>query len=162
MNLPSILLLVHVLGACTWVGGTIAIPIGAIVIRRRGGTDPVVRFWRIHALGRRLAWVMWPALAVTIATGLGNLAYFLPAGAEWYSSGSAPWFFAKFTAVAVAIGASSVHSFVLAPRAARRLRSGVPYSVLAASTRWSRRLGFIALVASVAIVAFAIGLAQTG
>ena len=162
MSLGDLILLVHGLSALLWVGGAVAIPVGALALRRRYPDRPEERTLAIHALGRRLAFVMWPAIAVAIATGIGNLRYFLPAGTPWYTSASTPWFLAKFGAIALAVGASGVHSFWLAPRTARQLRSGVRYAELRRELRLSRLLGYVSLAATLAIVLFAFGLAGSG
>ena len=66
LTVPSALVVVHVLAATVWVGGQIVL--AALVPALRGFGRDVTR-----AAARRFNLVAWPAFAVLVVTGLGNL-----------------------------------------------------------------------------------------
>lgn len=63
----SVLVVVHVLAATVWVGGQLVLA-ALVPALRRFGRDVT------RAAARRFNVVAWPAFAVLVATGLGNLA----------------------------------------------------------------------------------------
>ena len=63
----SVLVFVHLLAACIWVGGFVAIGVAAGVARRQLGDAERVAFFR--ALGRSYGVVGGPALVVALASG---------------------------------------------------------------------------------------------
>jgi uncharacterized membrane protein len=118
----TIVLGIHILGACIWVGGTFALGVVVSVLARTASPgDPRVAA-QTGAVARALTWVMWPALGVTILTGLVNLTWYLPAG-DWVATPQGQWLLAKFFVVAVVLLTAGGHSFVIGPRI-RRLRQG--------------------------------------
>jgi putative copper export protein len=58
----ALLLWFHVLGACTWIGGQLAVAVVVPVLRG----EPRLA----AALGRRFQWVAWPAFLLLAATGV--------------------------------------------------------------------------------------------
>ena len=72
--------------------------------------DGALRARLVHAIGLRFRTVGWVALAVLVATGLGNL---------WLHPSllGAPRFHAKLGLVVLALMLSAFHDFVLGPRA---------------------------------------------
>jgi putative copper export protein len=99
-SLETLRLFLHLLGASVWVGGQLVL----------AGLVPRVRAAHPDALGtiaRGFARVAWPALAVTVVTGVWNIAAVSPS-----EQGTAYTFtlFAKLLAVGVAVAASILHS----------------------------------------------------
>lgn len=68
----------NVLGATIWVGGTILLAAVAVGVRRATPNDPDSVYRVTSEIARAMAWVMWPALFVTVATGLVNLSWYVP------------------------------------------------------------------------------------
>jgi hypothetical protein len=67
MNVATMRLFLHVLGATVWVGGQVAL----------GGVVPVIRRVRgietARAAARRVQLIAWPAFALLVGTGIWNL-----------------------------------------------------------------------------------------
>lgn len=111
MSLALALRFVHLLAVVTWVGGMLFIALVLVPVTRRL-EDAVLRTRLVQDTGRRFRTVGWIALAVIVATGLGNLA--LRPELLW-----APRFHAKAGLVLLALALGAVHDFVLGPRAGR-------------------------------------------
>jgi putative copper resistance protein D len=99
----------HVLAAITWLGGMLFLALVLVPITRRL-EDRALRAHLFHEVGLRFRTVGWIALAVLVATGLGNL-WLYP------SLLTAPRFHWKLGLVAVALVLSALHDFILGPRA---------------------------------------------
>jgi putative copper export protein len=115
---------VHVLAACVWVGGTVALVFAAVpVLRRAEGAE---RAEAMRALGRRWRPLGWGAMAVAILTGL-LLAE--DAGALHRESLDTRFdriLIVKAALIALLIAGSLVHNLVLGPKLQRELREGLP------------------------------------
>jgi uncharacterized membrane protein len=145
MNAGLALRFVHLLAVVTWVGGMLFIALVLVPVTRRL-EDAALRTRLVQAAGRRFRTVGWIALAVLVATGLGHLAV----RPELLA---APRFHVKAALVAVALGLSAIHDFVLGPRAGR------PDATPAARRRasWLARLNVL-----VALAIAGLGLALRG
>jgi len=101
----------HVLAAMVWIGGMLFVALVLVPAARRL-EDPALRTRLVHAMGVRFRAVGWIALAVMVATGLGNL---------WYRPDllSSPRFHWKLGLVVLTLGLAALHDFVLGPRAGR-------------------------------------------
>jgi uncharacterized membrane protein len=69
VDLESVRLFLHVLAACVWVGGQLALAALLPVLRAAGADVP-------RAAARRFGQVAWAAFAVLIATGIWNMAVY--------------------------------------------------------------------------------------
>jgi uncharacterized membrane protein len=136
---------VHLVAVLTWVGGMLFIALVLVPVTRRLD-DAALRTRLVQDSGRRFRTVGWIALAVVVATGLGNLA-FRP------ELLGAPRFWLKAALVALALLLGAVHDFVLGPRAGR---PGAPPSARARAS-WIARLNVL-----VALAVVALGLALRG
>jgi copper resistance protein D len=136
---------VHVLAVLTWVGGMLFIALVLVPVTRRLD-DTALRTRLVQDAGRRFRAVGWIALALIVATGLGNLA-FRP------ELLGAPRFWAKAALVVLALVLSAVHDFVLGPRAGRP--GALPSARARAS--WIARLNVL-----IALGLVALGLALRG
>ena len=67
INVATLRLFLHVLGATVWVGGQVALAAVVPVIRRVGGIETA------RAAGRRFQLIAWPAFALLVGTGIWNL-----------------------------------------------------------------------------------------
>jgi uncharacterized membrane protein len=135
----------HVLAVATWVGGMLFIALVLVPVTRGLG-DPALRTRLVQEAGRRFRTVGWIALALLVATGLGNLAL----RPELLG---APRFHVKLGLVVVALALSALHDFVLGPRAGRP--GAPPAARLRAS--WLARVNVL-----VALAIVALGLALRG
>jgi len=59
---------VHLLAAALWMGGLVTMWAIVSVLRKAGAERPLLR-----AAARRFGWISWAAIAVAIATGLGQV-----------------------------------------------------------------------------------------
>lgn len=151
----GLLLGVHILGAAIWVGGTFAL--GILVrafpsVGARSAEDDE----RIERLARALSRVLWPALAVTILTGLGNLTSLFPGGpTAWYGSPAGPVLLAKFVLVVAMTGFAAGHSFIVGPRIRNARRSGVPAAGLRKLQALNGALGGLTALTSATVIVLA-------
>jgi copper resistance protein D len=111
VSLQLALRFVHLGAAITWIGGMLFIALVLVPVTR-GVEDAALRRRLVQAVGRRFRTVGWIALVLLVLTGLVNLAL----RPELLGL---PRFWAKAALVAVALGLSAVHDFVLGPRAGR-------------------------------------------
>lgn len=101
----------HLLAAITWIGGMLFIALVLVPVVRRL-PDERLRAPLVQDIGYRFRTVGWIALGVLVVTGLVNL-WFAP-----FLLSSQP-FHLKLGLVALALGLSVLHDFVLGPRAGR-------------------------------------------
>jgi uncharacterized membrane protein len=118
--LQTVLLVLHVLGAAVWVGGTVALTFIAVpVIRHLTGET---RQQAMRGLGERWRPIGWSALLLLVATGIPLAAHVLPDG----GTRAAAVFGVKAGAFAALVCVAYMHDFVLGPRLAREIREGRP------------------------------------
>lgn len=153
---------VHVLAALLWLGGMLFLAVvGAPVLRKL--EPPRLRAEIFRQLGARFRTVGWITIGVLLATGVLNLHF---SGALYRLGDASMWgtryghaLAWKLVAVAVMVGASALHDFVLGPRAAR-LPPGSPAGIAARKrASWIARIN--ALVAVLLVIA-AVRLARGG
>ena len=104
----DIVLWLHIVAACVWIGGQIVV---AIVIPLLRENRPLG-----SAIGRRFQAVAWPAFLVLLATGIVNVGN---AGLSWsrlLDSPAGRTLLVKLGLVAVSGLAAGVHAFLQAPR----------------------------------------------
>jgi uncharacterized membrane protein len=135
----SVLVVVHLLAACVWVGGTVALVfVGVPVVRTLEG-DTRARTMKL--LGQRWRPLGYGALFVLAVTGVPL------ATREWNSGSTFHWVLvAKIVLAVCLVTVSNVHNFVLGPRVAEEMRQG--------SRRSYRRLvvvGWISLALTLAV-----------
>ena len=118
--LEIVLVVLHVLGATVWVGGTVALTFIAVpVIRRLAGET---RQQAMRSLGQRWRPIGWGALLLLVATGIPLAAHVVPAGGR----GAAAVFGVKLGAFLALLAFAYTHDFVLGPRLAGEIREGRP------------------------------------
>ena len=116
--MDAVLLVLHMLAAAVWVGGTVALVfVGVPVVARLEGD---ARSRSMRELGRRWRPIGYGALLVLGVTGV-------PLAANGWDSG--PGFrwtlLAKVVSAALLAGLAALHDFVLGPRLAREVRAGL-------------------------------------
>jgi len=116
--LETALVVVHVLGATVWVGGTVALTFVAVPAIRRLTGEP--RQLAMRTLGRRWRPIGWGALVVLVATGI-PLAYHVLPGS---GTGGKTVFGVKMGVFAGLLLFAYLHDFVLGPRLAAEIREG--------------------------------------
>jgi copper resistance protein D len=129
MTLYHLNVTIHLLAAFLWLGGMFFFAVvGAPVLR---GVDPALRADLFRLLGERFRSVGWIAIGVLMVTGVANLHFRGLLRWELWSD-SAFWSTALGTAlmwklitVALMVGISAAHDFVIGP-AASRLSPGSP------------------------------------
>jgi len=141
---------IHILGACTWVGGILFFGLVLVpALRRAPGpkTHELVR-----AVGRRFRVVGWTSVAILLVTGVANVLYRVPGpvllSAEFWQSGWGQMLSLKLALVLAMIGVGVAHDVV----GARAVSASEldPGSVVvgrsrALASRLGRALGVLAL-----------------
>ena len=120
------LVVVHLLAAAVWVGGTVALVFATVPVLRQA--SPEQRADSVGALGRRWKPIGWGALAVLGATGV-RLAF-----GYWdaddpdvlFDTRSGHIIVAKALLYVVLVASAALHDFVLGPRLNRQIRDGRP------------------------------------
>jgi uncharacterized membrane protein len=114
------LVVLHVLGATVWVGGTVALTFIAVpAIRTLTGES---RATAMRGLGERWRPIGWSALLAMVLTGAPLASHVLPDS----GSGAKAVFAVKMALFAALIVSAYLHDFVLGPRVAREIREGSP------------------------------------
>jgi uncharacterized membrane protein len=154
----------HVLAAFVWLGGMLFLAlVGAPVLR---AVEPAsLRAELFQRIGKRFRAVGWIAIAVLLATGVGNLAFrgllsgdVLGSGAFW-NGGYGTTLAWKLALVAAMVSISAVHDFVDGPRASR-LPPGTPAAL--AARRRSTWLARVNAGLGVALLTVAVRLTRGG
>ena len=116
--MDAVLLVVHLLAAAVWVGGTVALVfVGVPVVARLEGE---VRSRSMRELGRRWRPIGYGALLVLGVTGVPLAAN------DWEAGPGFRWtLLAKVLCAAALAALAAWHDFVLGPRLAREVRAGL-------------------------------------
>lgn len=114
------LVVLHVLGATVWVGGTIALTFIAVPAIRTLTGEP--RAAALRGLGERWRPIGWSALLAMVLTGAPLASHLLPDS----GAGAKAVFAVKMALFAALIVFACLHDFVLGPRVAREIREGRP------------------------------------
>jgi uncharacterized membrane protein len=128
------LLVVHLLAAAIWVGGTVTLVFVAVPPLQR--LDGELRARLLRDLGRRWRPIGWSALGVAIVTGAGlagldHAFRSAPAGFDWVLG-------VKGGLVGLLVAGAYLHDYVLGPGLARQIRAGEPQSLRPLLTRIGR------------------------
>ena len=140
----ALVLWLHVVAACVWIGGQATIAVIVPVLRGQG--DLAAR------AGRRLQVIAWPAFAVLVVTGLINVAN---AGLRWtalFDSPAGRTLVIKLVFVAVSGLAAGIHALAQAPRS----RGGAASSAVTSAV-----LGSISLLAALVAALYGVVIAQS-
>jgi uncharacterized membrane protein len=113
----DVLLVLHLLAASVWVGGTtVLVFVGVPVVARLEGE---ARASSLRMLGRRWRPLGYGALLVLGVTGVPL------AADDWDSGPGFRWtLLAKVASALVLVALSALHDYVLGPRLAREIREG--------------------------------------
>lgn len=115
--MEAVLVVVHLLAAAVWVGGTVALVFVAVPVVRTLEGETRARAMKL--LGRRWRPIGYGALFVLGVTGVPL------ASREWESGTGFRWvLLAKVVLAAFLVTVSYVHNFVLGPRVAVEMRDG--------------------------------------
>ena len=116
----EVLVVVHLLAACVWVGGSIALIVAGVPAIRILEGEP--RGKAMREIGRRWRRLGYSALAVLAVTGI-------PLAQHDYADGRSPFqtvLWVKIGLSAALVTFSYVHNFVLGPRLQAEVREGRP------------------------------------
>jgi uncharacterized membrane protein len=114
----EVVVIVHLLAACVWVGGAIALVVAGVPAIRVLEGEPRQRAMR--EIGLRWRPLGYGALAVLAVTGV-------PLAQHDYDEGRSPFQTVLWVKVGLSIAlvlASYLHNFVLGPRLQREIREG--------------------------------------
>jgi uncharacterized membrane protein len=117
----TVLRILHVLSACVWVGGTVALVfIGVPAIRQLEGE---ARATAMRALGRRWRPIGWSAMAVAILSGLWLTDRHGGFNRAALDTDFDRTLIVKSVLVALLVVGGLLHDYVLGPRLQRELRA---------------------------------------
>src|SRR4051794_18410037 len=127
MVLYQVSVFVHILSAIVWVGGMLFLAL--VVVPATRGLPPAERSALFGAISRRFRTVGWICIGVLIVTGAINAAF---RGVTWdtmftaalWSSAFGTTLALKIGVVAVMVGLSVYHDFVIGPRSVRIMKQG--------------------------------------
>jgi uncharacterized membrane protein len=119
------LLIVHLLSATIWVGGTVALVFVAVPPVQR--LEGEVRARLLREFGKRWRPIGWSSLGVAILTGAGLAARdhafkTAPTSFDWVLG-------VKGVLVGLLVSGAYLHDYVLGPGLARQVREGSPQSL---------------------------------
>lgn len=165
MSLYYLNVFVHVLAAMVWLGGMLFLAaVGAPVLREV--EPPELRARLFKKLGEQFRWVGWLAIAVLVATGIGNLHFKGLLVAEvwtglgyWTGTAYGRALATKIGLVVAMLVIQAVHDFWLGPRASR-VRAGSDEAL--GHRKWAAWLARINAVLGLALIWVAVGLARGG
>jgi uncharacterized membrane protein len=160
-TVDEIVLFVHILGACVWIGGSISLGIVAAAVHSVLGSDRQLYSRIMSKVARSLGWTMWGALLVTIVTGLYNLTWFLGTPTPSLSTILAnSWLTAKILLVLFLVLTSAVHSFVLGPAIRRAVQSRPAGGDVSRLRRLDRSISILSVLITLGVLFAAVMLAN--
>jgi putative copper resistance protein D len=118
--MENVIVIVHLLAACVWVGGSIALVVAGVPAIRTLEGEP--RGKAMRELGLRWRPLGYSALLVLGVTGIAL------AGHDW-NEGRSPFQTVLWVKIGLSVGlvtASYLHNFVLGPRLQKEIREGRP------------------------------------
>ena len=118
--LEVVFVVVHVLAATVWVGGTVALTFIAVPAIRILAGEP--RQLAMRTLGQRWRPIGWTALLVLAGTGIVLASHVLPGS----DTGAKVVFGVKVGVFVALLCFAYLHDFVLGPRLAAEIREGRP------------------------------------
>ncbi len=139
----AVVLWVHVIAACVWIGGQATVALLIPLLRGQGALARLA--------GQRYQMVAWPAYAILVITGLANVSN---AGLRWSTLLDSPpgrTLAVKLGLVAVSGLAAGVHAFLQAPRRTDRV-AGRPVA--------SAALGSLSLLTAVLAALYGVAIAS--
>jgi len=165
MTLYHLNVFVHVLAAVVWLGGMFFLAaVGAPVIRT---LEPAgLRRQLFESIGRQFRGLGWLAIAVLLATGIGNIHFRGLLTAEvwtgpdfWLGTNYGRTLAAKLVLVTAMVAVQALHDFWLGP-AAGRAEPGTPQTKTL--RRWASWMARGNALLGVALLWVAVGLARGG
>jgi putative copper export protein len=147
----TVFLVLHVLAAAVWVGGTVALVFVAVPYART--LEGPARAEALAALGRRWRPLGWGAVGVLAITGAS-----LAADEDFFEGTARVVFLVKLGLALVLIGAALLHDLVLGPRLAREIREGRAQ----ASRRRLVLVGWLSFATTIAVPVLGVVLVQLG
>ncbi len=141
------LVVVHLLAACVWVGGTVALVFAGVPVLRRLPAEQ--RATTVRALGRRWKPIGWGSLAVLGATGIWLAFGYWGADSSQalFHTRSGHILVAKAILFIVLVTAAALHDFVIGPRLNRQIRESRPRTLY----RPMQAIGWVTFAATVAL-----------
>lgn len=123
------LVVLHLLAAAVWIGGTVALVFTAVPVLRLLPREQ--RAESVRLLGRRWKPIGWASLTVLAASGIWLAFGYWNAGDPdlLFETESGHLLVAKAILFVSLVTAAAVHDFVLGPRLNRQIREGRPQTL---------------------------------
>ena len=143
MILYHVSVFVHILSAIVWIGGMLFLAL--VVVPTTRGMLPAERAALFGAVGRRFRTVGWVCIALLLTTGTINAVY---RGVTWdnlftaelWGSAFGTTLALKLGVIAIILGLSAYHDFVIGPRSVRVLERATSASPDAGTLDEAQRL----------------------
>jgi len=154
----------HILAACVWIGGMVFLAVAVLPVLRRPAYQSVA-VPLIHAVALQFRWIAWTTLGLLIATGVATLHF---RGFGWaqvrdgsvWRSGFGQVLGIKLVLVALILAISAWHDLIVGPQFTRA-------ALMDPASRRTRRLrraaawvGRLMLLLSIAVVALGVMLVR--
>ncbi|HSC92540.1 MAG TPA: CopD family protein [Gaiellaceae bacterium] len=148
-------LLLHVLAAAVWVGGTVALVFAGVPAVRKAPVDLRPELFR--TLGRRWRPLGWGSLAVLGVTGLALAReHYAFRGSTLLDTDFGRGVLAKIVLLVYLLVGSYLHDYVLGPRLQDQVRAGAPQTI----RPWLQRLGWLNFAVTLALPVLGVWLAS--
>jgi uncharacterized membrane protein len=141
------LVVVHVLAAAVWIGGTVALVFAGVPVLRLLPTEQ--RAQSVRALGRRWKPIGWSSLVLLGASGIWlAFGYWDADDADvLFHTETGHLLIAKAVLYIVLVTSAGLHDFVLGPRLNRQIRDGRPRTLL----RPMQTVGWVSFACTLAL-----------
>jgi uncharacterized membrane protein len=141
----------HILAATIWIGPQFFLFIAAVPAVRTL-EDAKARADVMRVMTRRFGYLAWGALAVLIATGIGNLYEHDLDVDVLFDRNFGVVFQVKMTLLIIVVVLTALHSFVIGPRVSAMQESAADEAQLASMRRLSMIVSGVSLLIAVAIL----------
>jgi uncharacterized membrane protein len=152
----------HILAACTWLGGMAFLVVVLVpLLRRRELADVALQL--VESSGRRFRALGWGCLSTLVVTGMVNMSF---RGVRWADvldgAPAAAALRVKLMLVLAVLAISALHDFWLGPRAARMWREKPGSASASRDRRRAALLGRVNGTLALALVLLAVMVVRGG
>jgi len=141
---------IHLLAVITWIGGQIFLVLVAQPVLQQEGSSTVAAPDLLRRLGRRFRTLTWVSVITLVMTGAFNILN--EGGSARIESAWGGILMLKLLLVALVVGLTLVHDFILDPYAAPRAAGGKD-SASGSSTAHRLQIAILSLSLSILLIA---------
>jgi uncharacterized membrane protein len=142
---------IHLLAVITWIGGQIFLVLVAQPVLQQEGSSTVAAPDLLRRLGRRFRTLTWVSVITLVMTGVFNILN--EGGSARIESAWGGILMLKLLLVALVVGLTLVHDFILDPYAAAPRAAGGKDSASGSSTAHRLQIAILSLSLSILLIA---------